>query len=534
MSHTDYVQDIPFRSAFNPPQSPAAMRYVALQQGFIPPDDARPFTLIDLGCGEGATLLALATLYPYATFYGVDFNPHHIATAKERAAALALTNVCFLQHDFAELPTLTTLPPRFDFITCNGIYGWLAPPLTEAIDRFVAERLAPNGLFYVEYLSSPGKLAIAELWRFLKELCPLDAYEGDHRARAEAALTLLERLAKRGPRFFAEHPTALRAAQHYLSRYKKEPYQIDQFAHNAMAEYFTPRRFTEMHHRMARAGLRFVGNTDPAHNDWELSVPPTFLPLVRERPESDVAQRELLKDFIRCEHDRRDLWTRADVAPNPEEAAALLANGFGLLARTAPEKLVRALEPFPGCRVALTGPIYDPLIAAAAAESAWLPALTETPPAPSWRTAFNRLVCSGQFALLTEPPGAAQPLSSASRWRWTLAVNRTLLRDGATRLHGVTLVSPVTRQAGITLTPLEAVLLEACSDGETLLPTEDKAARIRQARAFLEAQEAQELPTATGYRDKKKLTDEELTEAWEPLEAKLNNAVRLRILAAEP
>ncbi|QIK36806.1 methyltransferase domain-containing protein [Caldichromatium japonicum] len=458
---TGYVQDVAFRSGVVPGQSPAAMNGVALARGYLPPRLDRPFGYLDLGCGEGTTLLALAALYPEGRFFGVDFNPAHIAAANRAKAALGLDNLTFFEAPFVALPELP-LPERFDYIASNGIYGWLDPANAAAVDAFVGAHLAPGGLFYVEYLSQPGKVAIAALWRFLQKMTPLADFGGDARARAEAALTLLERLARRGMAFFQQHPSALAAARHYLAGKKRDAYQIDHFAHNAMAEHFTPRAFDEIAARFAPQGLTFVGRADLELNDLELAVPPAQVPTFREF--ADPVRRELLMDFIRNEHDRRDLWGK-ELTADAEAASARLAAEYGLLLRVPPEKVVRQIAAPGGHAVALIGPHYDAWIAAG------YDAVVRLPDAPAERTRlvkpFVRLAASGQAFLITAAafaprPAAAPkpeaPLSLAD------AINRHLIALNAARATGCQLVAPATGGMALLLAPLEVQLLAAAAD----------------------------------------------------------------------
>ncbi|MCX7894309.1 MAG: methyltransferase regulatory domain-containing protein, partial [Burkholderiales bacterium] len=171
-----------------------------------------------------------------------------------------------------------------------------------------------------------------------------------------------------------------------------DPYQIDHFAHNAMAAHFTPRTFTEIHARFAAQGLAFVARAEVELNDLELAVPPAQVPTFREL--QDPVRRELLKDFIRNEHDRRDLWGKA-VPRADAEAEVQLAAGFGLLLRSPAERLARQIAAPGGHRIALIGPAYEMLIERAYDTAVWL---DDLPTAERSRLAraMLRLIMSGQ------------------------------------------------------------------------------------------------------------------------------------------
>lgn len=516
---TGYVQDVAFRSGVVPGQAPAAIRLSSLATGHLPPTN-ETFTYVDLGCGEGTTLVALAALYPRARFFGVDFNAEHVATAQAAIAALGLENAQVLEAPFTALSNLD-LPERCEFIAINGIYGWLDPVSAAAVDACVGSRLAEGGVFYVEYLASPGKIAIAALWRFLQEMTPLAEFGGDARARAEAALDLLERLARRGMAFFQHHPSAIAAARHYLTGKKRDPYQIDHFAHNAMAAHFTPRTFTEIHARFAAQGLGFVARAEIELNDLELMVPPAQVPTFREI--TDPIRRELLKDFIRNEHDRRDLWGKGVAR---DEAAALerLVTGFGLLLRSPADKLARQIAAPGGHRIALIGPAFDALIERGYEGVA---RLTDFPAAdrPRLARAMLRLISSGQAWPIVDPdfaPAAPPPLTAEHTHRLVLVhpLNRWLLARSAERLTGCQLVAPATGGMALVLSPLETLLLHAAGEVGIAQAPAAVAERLKG--------EARHVLTAAGFVAASEVKREELDRLWgEFLGSRAPNLIRL-------
>lgn len=519
---TGYVRDVAFRSGVVPGQSPAVMAYAALTAGFVPADWKDGFDYLDLGCGEGSTLLALAALFPQGRFYGVDFNPTHVAAATQAARELDLGNVEVHEAAFTDLPRLP-LPERFQFIGCNGIYGWLDPKNAAALDAFVGRRLAEGGLFYVEYLSSPGKIAIAALWRFLQEMAPLSDFEGDARARAEAALGWLERLARRGMFFFQQHPTALAAARHYLTGAKRDRYQIDHFAHNAMAAHFTPRSFCEVHGRFAAQGLCFAARADLELNDLELAVPPAQVPTFREL--TDPVRREVLKDFIRNEHDRRDVWIKGGVR---DEAAALkrLAEGYGLLLRMPPERILRQVAAPGGHRVALVGAAYEAILERAYAAPVRLADLGSEQDWGRFRRAFERLIASGQAFLVTDREFLPQPATAVAEnqtapLRLAHDINAWLVRRGAERLTGSQLVARATGGLALVLSPLETLLLAEAATGGPAGAVAAATARLAQAAE-------QPVLCGPGFKPAREVTPEELSKVLsEFLATKAVNLARL-------
>ena len=81
-------------------------------------DKRAPLSVLDLGTGTGALLLAVLSEFPAASGLGVDLKPEAAALAARNAARLALTDRArFLAGDWA-----AALAVRFDLILCNPPY----------------------------------------------------------------------------------------------------------------------------------------------------------------------------------------------------------------------------------------------------------------------------------------------------------------------------------------------------------------------------------------------------------------------------
>ncbi len=91
--------------------------------------------IVDVGCGAGAIISALAKKFPQKEFLGVDISPNRLVEAKQKSESL--TNINFHEASIYEIP-----------IESNSV-------------DFVYTR------FLLEYLREPAK-AIAELGRIIK------------------------------------------------------------------------------------------------------------------------------------------------------------------------------------------------------------------------------------------------------------------------------------------------------------------------------------------------------------------------------
>lgn len=109
--------------------------------------------VLELGCGQGTNLLAMAQLFPDGKFVGVDYSETQIDLARSAAKGSGIDNVQFL---FADICDLGKDLGEFDYIISHGVYSWISDPAKKALLRISKENLSPNGIAYVSYNCLPG------------------------------------------------------------------------------------------------------------------------------------------------------------------------------------------------------------------------------------------------------------------------------------------------------------------------------------------------------------------------------------------
>src|SRR6266446_336802 len=111
-----YVTDTAYVHDFCRVQTPAILSIAAIARNVAAPGGlGEPFTYFDLGCGQGFTANLVAAANPRAEVFAADFNPTHIASARDLASAAGLRNIQFREAAFEELLQDGTLP-SFDII----------------------------------------------------------------------------------------------------------------------------------------------------------------------------------------------------------------------------------------------------------------------------------------------------------------------------------------------------------------------------------------------------------------------------------
>jgi ubiquinone/menaquinone biosynthesis C-methylase UbiE len=109
-------------------------------------------SVLDVGCGSGRALVALARAYPRSRFTGHDFSEEAIRAARTSAAEQGLTNVAFEVRDAAR----PVGDERYDLVTAfDAIHDQADPAAALAGIR---RRLAPDGIFLMQDIRASSAL----------------------------------------------------------------------------------------------------------------------------------------------------------------------------------------------------------------------------------------------------------------------------------------------------------------------------------------------------------------------------------------
>jgi len=155
----DPYDAVPYTSRPIPQTHPDALATAAYLAG-LDPAPVSGCRVLELGCGEGVNLLAMAVGLPGSRFLGIDRSGRQIALATALASELALPNIEFQRGDIAELGQLGN---AFDYVVCHGVYSWCPRHIQDAILSAGVGLLARHGVFYLSYNTYPGWHRLASL-----------------------------------------------------------------------------------------------------------------------------------------------------------------------------------------------------------------------------------------------------------------------------------------------------------------------------------------------------------------------------------
>lgn len=345
-----YVSDLEYLPGFYGDQAPEHLDLVCLLNGALPPRRGERFTYCELGSGQGLTALALAAANPEGEFYAVDFNPAHIARARDMAAEAGLGNVTCLEESFETLADGGPELPEFDYITLHGVWSWVSPDLREAILRFLDRRLKPGGAAMVSYNALPGWTGGQPVQFLLRSFA--EEARGTSDVRILSAYSRIARMAETESPYLTENAV--------LGRIKEsaERGEIAYLTHEYLTPHWAPQYHADVARDMSRAKLAYVGSTVIPCNFPELMMSESQRRMWGEI--EDAALRESFVDFFNIRSFRSDLYLRGRRMLEPGERDARL-KAVTLGPALPREKMGLQLE-VPSGKVTLSEPIYAPML----------------------------------------------------------------------------------------------------------------------------------------------------------------------------
>ena len=113
-----------------------------------------PFTLVDLGCGDGVALILAAAANPEARFIGVDAMPGHVVRGKSIITDIGLNNIELHCAVFGEAISLADATA--DYVSAQGVLAWVSDANRDALVDLAAAWLKPGGICTIGYNCYPG------------------------------------------------------------------------------------------------------------------------------------------------------------------------------------------------------------------------------------------------------------------------------------------------------------------------------------------------------------------------------------------
>jgi SAM-dependent methyltransferase len=293
-----YVTDAIYTDGFYRELSPAWINYVAALKGCLPVPLDRPFTFLELGCGLGRSTAILAGAFLQGRFIGIDFNPAHIALARQYASDLRIANAEFLEASFQDATSLEL--PQCDFIVLHGVYTWISAEARAAARHIIRDRLRAGGFVYVSYNCLPGWSSAAPLRKLLYEAA--SEHAGPIGGNVAPALKVMEDMVKANLGFFRANEDVAGEVKSFRDR------GVNYLAHEYLNADWSLFYSVDVADEMAEAKLTYVGSATLPENHLDLMVDDKIAATIEARPTARM--RQLLLDFAINQRFRRDIFVR--------------------------------------------------------------------------------------------------------------------------------------------------------------------------------------------------------------------------------
>ncbi len=255
--------------------------------------------ILELGCGDGINLIAIALNLPEAKCLGVDLAAAGIKKGTVFIQQLELKNVILQQRDILEIDKDFG---QFDYIIAHGLYSWVPENVRDKILFCCKENLAENGVAYISYNTYPG----AYLRNMVRDMMRY------HVGEFESAQQKIEQ-ARAFVEFIAD--SARDDSNLYRTLLQNERDRIRGFLdsslyHDDLSECNAPVYFYQFMEHAERHGLQYLSE---AHF-FETQVgifPPNVVEVLNQVSDSIIAKEQYL-DFLKGRRFRQTLLCHAD------------------------------------------------------------------------------------------------------------------------------------------------------------------------------------------------------------------------------
>jgi SAM-dependent methyltransferase len=156
--------------AMSHPSADPALAWAAARMVGMSPAPLATSSIVEIGCGTGHHLIALALRWPGATCVGVDIHAESIRRARHLAKLAGAKNVRFVQADIADFDSE---PGPHDWIIAHGVLSWVGPDARAALLPWMRQRLAPQGMAIISHNVLAGwekRMPVIQRARAIREM----------------------------------------------------------------------------------------------------------------------------------------------------------------------------------------------------------------------------------------------------------------------------------------------------------------------------------------------------------------------------
>ena len=306
--------ELPYPGAAQAWTHPDQLAAKATLAGMQPPP-VEQCRVLELGCGDGTNLLAMAFGLPNSHFVGIDLARKPLEGGIAVAKNLGLQNVDFRCADVLDLgPELG----KFDYIIIPGLYSWVPENVRDKLMEVCGKCLSPNGVAVVSYNAYPGCYSTTVLRDMMAY--HLRSIQDPHK-KTRQARGLLNILVKTQSENSA-YKSALEAEVKRISGYMDAV-----FYHDDLNPHYHPVFFHEFIAHASRHGLQYLDERcESVLNPDE--HPEEIRSALRQLQHASVIEREQYLDFIQNRRFRCTLLCSDEVTSGYDDGSERIDKMF--------------------------------------------------------------------------------------------------------------------------------------------------------------------------------------------------------------
>ena len=299
MQETNKYDDVPYPSFTFPLTSPDSTSVTSTFYGMDPTDPGR-CRVLELGCGNGSNLLAMAYCFADSQFVGIDLSSTHITEAKDGAETLGLGNVSFICGDVLDFEKYRL--GIFDYIVAHGLFSWVPEKVRSQILNIYRSSLSPQGVGYISYNVYPGCHIREMVWDLMRfHTAGLGPWEEKVAAAIEATDAV--------SRSSEENSIYRRIFRDEYEDIVRRP--RENIYHDDLTQVNQPFYFHQFAEQLRSNGLQYLSEADPVANNLD-----TLTAREREIVETwgtNTVRREQYIDFLEGRRFRASLVCRDNI-----------------------------------------------------------------------------------------------------------------------------------------------------------------------------------------------------------------------------
>ncbi len=282
--------------------------------------------VLELGCGDGTNLYAMAEAYPHSQFVGIDLAAGAITSGQKLITALGFQNLQLIQADLMDVPETIG---KFDYIISHGVYSWVPAPVRDQLMHLCRHHLTEQGIAYISYNAYPGSY-LRQVPRDMMRMHTRNIH--DPKQKVQQGLALLQLILQR-----FDSPAAAKddlyghLVLENLTEMQEYRHQ-EGIYHDILADENSPVYFYQFAGHAAQHGLQYLSEADFC--ETQLFVFPSAVRDVLEQFSAEqIIQKEQYMDYLKCRIFRQTLLCRSELQLDRSAKPAFLAQFF-LTART--------------------------------------------------------------------------------------------------------------------------------------------------------------------------------------------------------